>query len=127
LRGPGFPPDKSISPHDGVVSRLAAHLKLQPDLWAEYASREVTRWEHLAELYRYLELSPFSRAQQKTCIRHLYPHAMRTDRGFLLAEEMLSWLHNNKVIFPSVEVIERTLAEPERGLRLANKPETGTG
>jgi hypothetical protein len=24
---------------------------------------------------------------------------------------MLSWLHNNKVIFPSVEVIERTLAE----------------
>ena len=80
--------------------RLAAHLKLQPDLWAEYASREVTRWEHLAELYRYLELSPFNRAQQKTCIRHLYPHAMRTDRGFLLAEEMLSWLHNNKGYFP---------------------------
>lgn len=111
LRGPGFPPDKSMSPHDGVVSRLAAHLKLQADLWAEYASREVTRWEHLTELYRYLELSPFNRALQKTCIRHLYPHAMRTDRGCLLAEEMLSWLHNNKVIFPSVEVIERTLAE----------------
>jgi hypothetical protein len=74
-------------------------LKIQPDLWAEYASREVTRWEHLAELYRYLELSPFNRALQKTCIRHLYPHAMRTDRGFLLAEEMLSWLQLNKVIF----------------------------
>ncbi|WP_261154623.1 DUF4158 domain-containing protein, partial [Serratia ficaria] len=73
LRGPGFPPDKSMSPHDGVVSRLAAHLKLQPDLWAEYASREVTRWEHLTELYRYLELSPFNRALQKTCIRHLPP------------------------------------------------------
>ncbi|KUQ07728.1 Tn3 family transposase [Klebsiella aerogenes] len=111
LRGPGFPPDKNASPHGGVISRLAAHLKIQPDLWAEYASREVTRWEHLAELYRYLELSPFNRALQKTCIRHLYPHAMRTDRGFLLAEEMLSWLHLNKVIFPSVDVIERTLAE----------------
>lgn len=36
---------------------------------------------------------------------------MRTNRGFLLAEEMLSWLHNNNVIFPSVDVIERTLAE----------------
>jgi len=36
---------------------------------------------------------------------------MRKDRGFLLAEEMLSWLHNNNVIFPSVDVIERTLAE----------------
>ncbi len=36
---------------------------------------------------------------------------MRTDRGFLRAEEMLSWLQNNNVIFPSVDVIERTLAE----------------
>lgn len=65
LRGPGFPPDKSMSPHDGVVSRLATHLKLQSDLWTEYASREVTRWEHLAELYRYLKLTPFNRALQK--------------------------------------------------------------
>lgn len=36
---------------------------------------------------------------------------MRTDKGVMLAEEMLSWLHNNNVIFPSVDVIERTIAE----------------
>ncbi len=96
LRGPGFTPDKNSSPHDGVISRLTDWLKLQPDLWHEYAVREETRWEHLAELYRYLRLSPFSRSLQKTCIRHLYPHAMRTDKGWLIAEEMLSWLHNNK-------------------------------
>lgn len=111
LRGPGFIPDKSSAPHNGVVSRVASRLKLQPDLWPEYASREQTRWEHLTELYRYLELSPFSRSMQKDCIRHLHPYAMRTDKGFMLAEEMLSWLHNNNVIFSSVEVIERTLAE----------------
>ncbi|EFX7532898.1 DUF4158 domain-containing protein, partial [Shigella flexneri] len=57
LRGPGFIPDKSSAPHNGVVSRVASRLKLQPDLWPEYASREQTRWEHLTELYRYLELS----------------------------------------------------------------------
>ena len=79
---PEFLPDKSISPHDGVVSRLAAHLKLQYDFWAEYTSREVTRWEHLAELYRCPEWSPFNWGQQKNCIRHLYPHAMRIDRFF---------------------------------------------
>lgn len=55
LRGPGFIPDKSSAPHNGVVSRVASRLKLQPDLWPEYASREQTRWEHLTELYRYLE------------------------------------------------------------------------
>lgn len=49
LRGPGFIPDKSSPPHNGVVSRVASRLKLQPDLWPEYASREQTRWEHLTE------------------------------------------------------------------------------
>jgi TnpA family transposase len=111
LRGPGFLPDKNDTPHEGVISRVAFQLNLQPELWDEYASREQTRWEHLNELYRYLELSSFNRSLQKNCVRHLYPHAMRTDKGFQLAKEMLNWLHSNNVIFPSVDVIERTLAE----------------
>lgn len=119
LRGPRFVPDKNNVPHCGVVSRIASRLKLQPDLWHEYAAREQTRWEHLAELYRYLKLSPFSRTLQKDCTRHLHSYAMRTDKGFTLAEEMLSWLHNNNVIFPSVDVIERTLAE---AVTLADSP-----
>lgn len=32
------------------------------------------------------------RPLQKDCIRHLHSYAMRTDKGFMLAEEMLSWL-----------------------------------
>lgn len=71
LRGPGFIPDKSSVPHNGIVSRVASRLKLQPDLWQEYASREQTRWEHLTELYRYLKLSPFSRSLQKDCNQHI--------------------------------------------------------
>lgn len=88
LRGPGFIPDKSNTPHSGVISRIASRLKLQPDLWHEYASKEQTRGEHLTELYRYLKLSPFSWSLQKDCIRHRhqYPYAMRTDKGFMLAE-----------------------------------------
>jgi hypothetical protein len=98
LRGPGFIPDKSSAPHNGVVSRVASRLKLQPDLWPEYASREQTRWEHLTELYRYLELSPFSRSMQKT-VSVICTLCHATDKGFMLAEEMLSWLHNN-IYFP---------------------------
>jgi TnpA family transposase len=82
LRGPGFPPDKSISPHDGVVFRLAAHLKVQSDLWAEYASREVTRWEHLAELYRYLELSPLTGRGKKLYSPPLSPRHADRQRFF---------------------------------------------
>lgn len=33
------------------------------------------------------------------------------DKGVMLAEEMLSWQHNNNVIFPSVDMSELTLTE----------------
>ena len=68
LRGLGFIPDKSSAPHNGVVSVVASRLKLQPDLWPEYASREQTCWEHLTELYRYRNY-PRSAGQCK----RLYP------------------------------------------------------
>ncbi|EJB8506450.1 Tn3 family transposase, partial [Vibrio parahaemolyticus] len=111
LRGPGFLPDTQHPPHGGIASRVSMRLSLSSDLWGKYAEREETRWEHLAELYRYLGLNPFNKQRKQDCINHLLPHAMRTERAFLLAEEMLEWLHNNHIIFPTIEVIERTLAE----------------
>lgn len=49
------------------ATRVASRLKLQPDLWPEYASREQTRWEHLTELYRYLKY-PRSAGQCKKTV-----------------------------------------------------------
>jgi len=117
LRSVGFPPDKDRAPHDGILSRVSIRLKLPSKLWDEYAAREATRWEHLAELYRYLNLSPFNQAKQQACIQELLPHAMRTDRALLLAEEMMTWLSRNQVVFPSVEVIERANCRGDHSCR----------
>ena len=38
LCGPGFVPDKNNAPHCSSVSRIVSRLKLQPDLWHEYAA-----------------------------------------------------------------------------------------
>ncbi len=37
--------------------------------------------------------------------------ATRTNKGILLAEELLVWLRKNNVIIPAIDVVERTCAE----------------
>lgn len=65
----------------------------------------------MRELYRYLELKAFNDTLQKECIRHLLPLSTRTDRGILIAEELLKYLHQQQIIIPGIDVLERTCAE----------------
>ncbi|MDM2796147.1 MULTISPECIES: DUF4158 domain-containing protein, partial [unclassified Citrobacter] len=89
---------------------------LTGDLWPAYLSgRETTRREHLTELYRYLGVKAFTGKIQQDCITHLLPMATRTDKGILLAEELLVWLRKNNVIIPAIDVVERTCAEAMAG------------
>lgn len=112
LKNVGFAPDKKSSPPAALLRIIGARLKLSAELWQEYISgRDTTRREHLGELYRYLELKTFNGALQKECIQHLLPLSTRTDRGILIAEELLKYLHQQRIIIPGIDVVERTCAE----------------
>lgn len=112
LKNIGFAPDKKSSPPAELLRVIGNRLKLSAELWQEYISgRDTTRREHLGELYRYLELKAFNGALQKECIQHLLPLSTRTDRGILIAEELLKRLHQQRIIIPGIDVVERTCAE----------------
>ncbi len=112
LKNIGFAPDKKSSPPAELLRVIGNRLKLSAELWQEYISgRDTTRREHLSELYRYLELKAFNGALQKECIQYLLPQSTRTDRGILIAEELLKYLHQRRIIVPGIDVVERTCAE----------------
>ncbi|MCW9529327.1 Tn3 family transposase [Klebsiella grimontii] len=116
LKNVGFAPDKKIPPSDALLKHIASRLKLTGDLWPAYLSgRDTTRREHLTELYRYLGVKAFTGKIQQDCITHLLLMATRTDKGILLAEELLVWLRQNNVIIPAIDVVERTCAEAMAG------------
>lgn len=116
LKNVGFSPDKKIPPSDVLLKHIASRLKLTGDLWPAYLSgRETTRREHLTELYHYLGVKAFTGKIQQDCITHLLPMATHTDKGILLAEELLVWLRKNNVIIPAIDVGERTCAEAMAG------------
>ncbi|QDW31675.1 Tn3 family transposase [Yersinia sp. KBS0713] len=111
LRGLGFVPDKNSLPDATLLKSISQQLKLSAELWGEYAIREETRWEHLSELYDYLDLTPFSNKIQQECVSHLTTITTRTDKGILLAEELLLYFHHKNIIAPSMDVLERICAE----------------
>lgn len=116
LKNVGFAPDKKTPPSDALLKPIANRLKLADGLWSSYINgRETTRREHLTELYRYLGVKAFTNKIQQSCITHLLLMATRTDKGILLAEEMLAYLRQNKVMFPTIDVVERTCAEAMTG------------
>ncbi|EJE7372439.1 Tn3-like element TnEc1 family transposase, partial [Shigella dysenteriae] len=116
LKNVGFAPDKKTPPSDALLKPIANRLKLADGLWSSYINgRETTRREHLTELYRYLGVKAFTNKIQQSCITHLLPMATRTDKGIRLAEEMLAYLRQNKVMFPAIDVVERTCAEAMAG------------
>ena len=111
LKNVGFAPDKKTPPSDALLKPIANRLKLADGLWSSYINgRETTRREHLTELYRYLGVKAFTNKIQQSCITHLLPMATRTDKGILLAEEMLAYLRQNKVMFWNVPVRKLWLA-----------------
>lgn len=116
LKNVGFAPDKKIPPSDALLKPIASRLKLTGDFWPAYLSgRETTRREHLTELYRYLGVKAFTGKIKQDCITHLLVMATRTDKGILLAEELLVWLRQNNVIIPAIDVVERTCAKVMAG------------
>ncbi|PHM66587.1 transposase [Xenorhabdus sp. KJ12.1] len=116
LKNVGFAPDKKIPPSDALLKHIASRLKLAGDLWPAYLyGRDTTRREHLTELYRYLGVKAFTGKIQQDCITHLLSMATRTDKGILLAEELLVYLRQNNVLIPAIDVVERTCAEAMAG------------
>ena len=112
LKNIGMIPDKKSLLSDFLLKHIASRLNLSNELWKDYASgRDTTRREHLIELYHYLGLKKFTKQIQNDCISYLIPLAKRTDKGILLAQELLKYMQRNCVIIPTIDVLERTCSK----------------
>lgn len=118
LRYPGFalPPD--ADPPTPLLSIVGRQLNIEPDVWPQYAQRPETRREHLAELQTWLNLTPFSVADYRRFVHQLAELARQTDRGIVLAEALVELLRQQRIILPTLDVIERVCSEAlTRGTR----------
>ena len=118
LRYPGFVLPTDAEPPTPLLATVGLQLRIDPDIWPQYAQRPETRREHLAELQAWLNLTPFVITDYRRFVHQLAELAQQTDRGIVLAEALVELLRQQRIIMPAVDVIERVCSEAlTRGTR----------
>ena len=121
LRYPGFALPTDAEPPAFLLNIVGRQLRIEPDVWPQYAQRPETRREHLLELQAWLKLTPFAVADYRRFVHQLAELAQQTDRGIVLAETLVEMLRQQRIILPAIDVIDRVCSEAlTRGTRLVH-------
>ena len=107
--GHGLPPDATVSVP--MLQWIGRQLRLDPACWPQYAEREETRREHLLELRAYLGMTSFGLTHFRKMVQTTTEFAMQTDKGAVLAADVIERLRHQRTIVPTLDVIERICAE----------------
>ncbi|RMR63868.1 Transposase, Tn3 family, partial [Pseudomonas savastanoi pv. fraxini] len=111
MRYPGVTLAMDEEPFEPLLRLVATQLKVPPEAWADYGQRAETRREHLLELQALFEFQPFTTRHYRPCVHSLDELAWQSDKGFVLATELVEGLRRQNILLPSPGVIERICAE----------------
>jgi hypothetical protein len=111
MRFPGIMLAAGESPPQLLLDTVAQQLQLSPEHWAEYGRRDQTRREHLLELQTILCVAPFTATHYRSAIQWLLELAAQTDKGIVLAGELVEHLRRQSILLPGANVIERICSE----------------
>lgn len=119
LRYPGYAIAAGITPPDVLLSYVSQQLHINPTAWCEYAQRDETRREHALELQTVFGYRPFTAGEYRKQRSMLTELALQTNKGVVIAEQLIDILRRNHIILPPAGVIDRLCAEAlARGTRL---------
>lgn len=110
-RYPGYALVGDMPVPDQIVQWVARQVQSDPAASPQYGIRDETRREHFQELRAYLTLSTFGLRDFRTLVHSLVDLAMQTDKGMVLASQSLEILRQQRIILPTITVIERACAE----------------
>ncbi len=98
LRYPGFALPTDAGHPSPLLDIVGRQLRIEPDIWPQYAQRPETRREHLLELQAWLKLTPFTVTDYRHFVHQLADLAQQTDRGIVLAEALIELLRQQRII-----------------------------
>jgi Domain of unknown function (DUF4158) len=119
LRYPGQALGPETDPPAGTLSFVAQQVGVPPAAWDEYAQRDETRREHALDLQAAFGYRPFTVMEYRRRRGTLTELALQTNKGIVIAQELLETLRADRIIVPPARVIDRCCAEAvARGTRL---------
>lgn len=92
---------------DFIVHAITKQLEISPLVIQNYGrGRDTTRREHLIKIRNTLEFRTFTLKEYRELARWLLPIAMKTDKGHLLVEALITEMRKRKIILPAIYAIE---------------------
>lgn len=111
VRFPGRTLRQDEQPPLAMLTFIADQLKIEATSFGDYAERDKTRREHLAEIQAVVGYRVFSRTIYRDLSAWLLPAALATEKGSALTGMVLDELRSRLVIVPPLAVIARLCGE----------------
>lgn len=112
IRYPGVLLAAGEEPSFAVLDFVGSQISVDPGIWKNYSERAGTRREHLISLQSILGMETFSSAvHHKSAVDDLQKTALQTEKGIVLATELLENLRFKKILIPAISTIESICAE----------------
>jgi hypothetical protein len=122
LRFPGRVIGADEIPPTDIVSFITQQLGIGPEVLNQYASRDETRREHLAELQVYLGIRPFRREDYRAAAEAALGEATGTDRGDAIVAAIIDHLRKRSIMLPASVTLDKIgLAARARARKRAHK------
>ena len=114
LRYPGIAWDPTMPLPMPVLTFIAAQVGAPPATLADYALRDPTRREHLAEIIQAYGYQTFSVTAYRELAAWLMPLALSTDRGLTLVEALVAEVRTRQLVRPALSTLERLAWETRK-------------
>lgn len=111
LRFPGRVLQEGEQPPVALQTFVAEQLDIDPASFGDYAERDQTRREHLAEIQTTLGYRTLTRSLYRQLSVWLMPTALATEHGPTLVATLLEELRTRHLICPPLPVVERLCGE----------------
>ena len=111
MRYPGIILSINEKPFPPLLNFVADQLKMSANVWDEYGKRDQTRREHLIELQTIFGFQTFSMESYQSFVNSLADLAWQTDKGIVLASALVQSFRTQRILLPTINVIERICAE----------------
>jgi hypothetical protein len=107
LRFPGRPLSANEKAPDFIVHTIAKQLGISPSAIQNYArGSDTTRREHLIKIRGSFGFRTFTLKEYRELACCLLPIAMKTDKGHLLVEALITKMRKRKIILPAIYALE---------------------
>ena len=112
MRYPGISLAINERPDQKILNYVADQLQIDNSNWENYHSgQNESRYDHINIVRKRYNYQNFTISYHKNCVDKLRDSALQTDKGFILAKELMKFLREQSILLPSMNVIERICAE----------------